>query len=64
MFSCVLIHGKIAAATEQWWSLHADEMKLLSLLANAENSSAPVDLPVFLPYRSPNVKTSQVVISK
>lgn len=56
MFSCVLVHGKLAAATEQWWSLHPDEMKLLLLLATSETINIPSDFPVFLPYRCPNVK--------
>lgn len=55
MFSCVLIHGKIAAATESWWSLHPEELKLLSLLAVAENVTSSKDIPVYLPYRSPTV---------
>lgn len=53
MFSCVLIHGKLAAATESWWTLHANEIKILALLATVENSFK--DIPVFLPYKSPNV---------
>lgn len=55
MFSCVLISGKIAAATQSWWSLHPDELKLLSLLATSENTANSKDIPVFLPYKSPTV---------
>ncbi|KAF5281950.1 hypothetical protein FQA39_LY00474 [Lamprigera yunnana] len=54
-YSCILIHGKIAVATESWWSLDPDEIKLLSLVATVDNSSSSKDVPVFLPYRSPNV---------
>ncbi|XP_022912574.1 protein fuzzy homolog isoform X2 [Onthophagus taurus] len=54
MFSCILIHGKIAVATESWWSLCPDELKLLSFLAVVENTSSSKDIPVFLPYKSPN----------
>ncbi|KAJ8913472.1 hypothetical protein NQ315_013852 [Exocentrus adspersus] len=55
MFSCVLISGKIAAATQSWWSLHPDELKLLSLLATSGNTASSKDIPVFLPYKSPTV---------
>ncbi|XP_063927858.1 protein fuzzy homolog [Zophobas morio] len=55
LFSCVLIHGKIAAATNSWWSLHPEEIKLLALLAQSENTSSSKDIPVFLPYKSPTV---------
>ncbi|XP_031340603.1 protein fuzzy homolog isoform X2 [Photinus pyralis] len=54
-YSCILIHGKIAVATESWWSLHADEIKLLSYLATVDNMTSSKDVPVFLPYRCPNV---------
>ncbi|KAK5643566.1 hypothetical protein RI129_007411 [Pyrocoelia pectoralis] len=54
-YSCILIHGKIAVATESWWSLDADEIKLLSYLAAVDNMSSSKDVPVFLPYRCPNV---------
>lgn len=56
MYSCILIHGKIAAATESWWTLNSDEIKLLSLLATTENSGASKDIPVYLPYKSPTVR--------
>lgn len=55
IYCCILIHGKIAVATESWWSLHKDEVKLLSLLAVLENTTASKDIPVFLPYTSPNI---------
>ncbi|KAK4886119.1 hypothetical protein RN001_002390 [Aquatica leii] len=54
-YSCILIHGKIAVATESWWSLHSDEIKLLSLLSAVDNTTSSKDIPVFLPYRSPNI---------
>lgn len=55
VYSCILIHGKIAVATESWWDLHPDEIKLLSLLATIENTTNSKDIPVFLPHKSPNV---------
>ncbi|KAL3265767.1 hypothetical protein HHI36_009968 [Cryptolaemus montrouzieri] len=55
MYSCILIHGKIATATESWWSLDPEEIKLLSLLAVSENSTITKDIPIFLPFKSPSV---------
>ncbi|KAG5877686.1 hypothetical protein JTB14_003841 [Gonioctena quinquepunctata] len=55
MFSCVLVSGKVAAATESWWSLHPVEIRLLGLLATSENGAESRDIPVFLPYKSPTV---------
>lgn len=64
MFCCLLIHGKIAVATENWWSLDSKELKLLSLLAIAENTNISKDIPVFLPVRSPNVSKNYNIIVK
>lgn len=61
MFSCILVEGKIAAATESWWSLHPDELRLLSLLAASENTTDSKDIPVFLPHKSPTVAFRFVV---
>ncbi|XP_030762109.1 protein fuzzy homolog [Sitophilus oryzae] len=55
MFSCILVNGKIAVATENWWSLHIHEIRLLLLLAVTENKDISKDIPVFLPYKSPTV---------
>lgn len=60
MYCCVLINGKIAAATEDWWSLHPIELKLLANLATIENTMTSKDIPVFLPYKSPNVSITLV----
>ncbi|XP_074038172.1 fuzzy planar cell polarity protein-like protein isoform X2 [Leptinotarsa decemlineata] len=55
MYSCVLVSGKIAVATENWWSLHPVEIRLLGLLASTEIIGESKDIPVFLPYKSPTV---------
>ncbi|CAG9865513.1 unnamed protein product [Phyllotreta striolata] len=60
-FCCVLIDGKISAATESWWSLHPVELRLLSFLAVSENTTDSKDFPVFLPYKSPTVAFRFVV---
>lgn len=56
-FSCLVIHGRIAAATEKWWRLAPQEVVLLSALIRslATSGSASCDYPVFLPQGSPTV---------
>lgn len=56
-FSCLTIHGRIAAATEKWWRLAPQEVVLLSALIRclAASGSASCDYPVFLPQGSPTV---------
>lgn len=56
-FSCLIIHGRIAAATEKWWRLAPQEVVLLSALIRslAASGSASCDYPVFLPQGSPTV---------
>ncbi|XP_057713966.1 protein fuzzy homolog [Corythoichthys intestinalis] len=56
-FGCLLIHGRVAAATEMWWRLAPQEIVLLSALIRVLSDSAAVscDCPVFLPQGSPTV---------
>lgn len=56
-FSCLIILGRIAAATEKWWRLAPQEVVLLSALIRslAASGSASCDYPVFLPQGSPTV---------
>lgn len=55
MYGCVLIHGCLAVATENWWTLDPLERKLMIIAITAENNSPAKELPVFLPNKSPNV---------
>ncbi|CAL7934782.1 unnamed protein product [Xylocopa violacea] len=55
IYGCVLIHGCLAVATDGWWSLDPIERKLLIIAVNTENAYTTRDIPVFLPYKSPNV---------
>ena len=55
MYGCVLVHDCIAVATESWWLLDPIERKLLILAATTSNNTNAKSLPVFLPYKSPNV---------
>ncbi|KAF7660018.1 hypothetical protein LDENG_00290000 [Lucifuga dentata] len=56
-FGCLMVHGRIAVATEKWWRLAPQEIVLLSALIRCLSSSgsASCDYPVFLPQGSPTV---------
>lgn len=56
-FGCLLIHGRIAAATEKWWRLAPQEVVLLTALIQtlSKSGSTSCDYPVFLPQGSPTV---------
>lgn len=56
-FGCLLIHGRIAAATDKWWRLAPQEVVLLSALIQtmAKTGSSSCDYPVFLPQGSPTI---------
>lgn len=56
-FGCLLVHGRIAAATEKWWRLAPQEVVLLSALIQtlSKSGSTSCDYPVFLPQGSPTV---------
>nr|XP_057923792.1 protein fuzzy homolog [Doryrhamphus excisus] len=56
-FGCLLVHGRIAAATDMWWRLAPQEIVLLSalMLSLSDSASASCDYPVFLPQGSPTV---------
>lgn len=56
-FGCLVIHGRIAVATEKWWRLAPQEVVLLSALMQtlSKSGSTSCDYPVFLPQGSPTV---------
>ncbi|XP_035488924.2 protein fuzzy homolog [Scophthalmus maximus] len=56
-FGCLVVHGRVAAATEKWWRLAPQEVVLLSALTRSlsASGSASCDYPVFLPHGSPTV---------
>ncbi|XP_076239326.1 fuzzy planar cell polarity protein-like protein [Calliopsis andreniformis] len=63
IYGCILIHGCLAVATEGWWNLHPIERKLLITAITAECICTARDIPVFLPYKSPNVAFRLVSIT-
>ncbi|XP_035526520.1 protein fuzzy homolog [Morone saxatilis] len=56
-FGCLIVHGRVAAATEKWWRLAPQEVVLLSALMRSLSASGSTscDYPVFLPQGSPTV---------
>ncbi|KPP58869.1 protein fuzzy-like [Scleropages formosus] len=54
-FGCLLVHGKVVAATEKWWRLAPQEVVLLTVLLRSLGGTACCDQPVFLPQGSPTV---------
>ena len=60
-YGCIMAAGKIITATTNWWSLHPDELCLLSVLVWTEARSSLSDTPVFLPVKSPTVPFRLVV---
>nr|CAG4650201.1 EOG090X07E6 [Sida crystallina] len=56
VFGCLRINGKTAAATPNWWTLDASELlQIQLLLLNDRHSSTGVDVPIYLPIRSPRI---------
>ena len=55
VFGCLNIHGKIAAATANWWTLHPSELLQIQLFLRNDVSSTGIDVPIYLPVRSPKI---------
>ena len=61
-YGCLTVgKGKVLAATTNWWSLHPDELCLLSLYVVTQPRATLSDTPVFLPVKSPTVPFRLVV---
>ncbi|KAK3771990.1 hypothetical protein RRG08_011903 [Elysia crispata] len=54
-YGCLLIGGRIVAATERWWGLTAGELTLLSTLLLSLSECSARDVPVYLPHGSPAI---------
>ena len=55
-YGCVFSNHGIVTATKNWFSLHPDEIVLLSLYLQSELWATLRDTPIFLPVKSPTVK--------
>lgn len=60
-FCCLLVHDKVIVGTDGWWALHAMDRKLL-LITVRQQANGPLDVPVYLPHKSPNVAFRWVVV--
>lgn len=58
-YASLIVRNKIAVATEGWWELDAVDRKLLNITLQTSNK---LDLPVYLPKKSPNVRTIRVSV--
>ncbi|XP_043240104.1 protein fuzzy homolog isoform X1 [Amphibalanus amphitrite] len=55
-YGCLLVHGRLAAATRNWHQLAARDLCLLAMYVRAARGSAAArDVSVFLPVKSPHV---------
>ena len=51
---CVMVNGRVIVASRTWWDLNATEAYLISLLCLTLSDSTSRDIPIYLPYKSPN----------
>lgn len=54
-YGCMIVGGKVCAATKKWWQLSHRETVLLSYLIDSHRPESPADIPVFLPAASPKL---------
>lgn len=55
VFGCLRLNGKVAAATANWWTLDSAELLQIQLLLANERHDTGIDVPIYLPVRSPKV---------
>jgi len=60
-FACLLVHGKVVVATDQFWELQAIETFLI-LCINQTLHSTSCDIPIYLPNGSPTIPHRLVII--
>ena len=54
-FSCLLLHGKVVTASEQFWQLHYSETLLILYLLQTLQNPTSCDIPIYLPNGSPTI---------
>nr|SVE77043.1 EOG090X07E6 [Daphnia lumholtzi] len=55
VFGCLRVHSKVAAATPNWWTLDSVELLQIQLLLSNERYDTGIDIPIYLPVRSPKI---------
>ncbi|RZF49117.1 hypothetical protein LSTR_LSTR008403 [Laodelphax striatellus] len=63
LFACLMLNSCIVVATGGWWELMPEERKLLALLVDSSSTDCTsIDVPVFLPCKSPTVPFRLVAV--
>ena len=62
-YGCVFSNHGIVTATKNWFSLHPDEIVLLSLYLQSELWATLRDTPIFLPVKSPTVSKNIFIMN-
>nr|SVE73598.1 EOG090X07E6 [Daphnia atkinsoni] len=55
VFGCLRVSNKVAAATPNWWTLDSVELLQIQLLLSNERYDTGIDIPIYLPVRSPKI---------
>nr|SVE82530.1 EOG090X07E6 [Daphnia magna] len=55
VFGCLRVRSKVAAATPNWWTLDSVELLQIQLLLSNERYDTGIDIPIYLPVRSPKI---------
>ncbi|KAK2153983.1 hypothetical protein LSH36_280g03034 [Paralvinella palmiformis] len=55
-YGCLLIAGKVAVATDTWWTMSSTELVLLPMLVLSLPQTTSQDIPIFLPDISPTIE--------
>jgi len=53
VFGCLRVHQKTVTATANWWTLDNAELLQIQLLCSNDQSDTGIDIPIYLPVRSP-----------
>lgn len=60
LYGCLLIKGKIAIASKEWWTLTAQERVLINFYINTLPKVLSREVLIYLPTSSPQVYYSDV----
>jgi hypothetical protein len=55
IYGCLMMNGRAIVATKSWWHLNSTETYLINLLSLTLNDSTSRDIPIYLPFKNPQV---------